>query len=384
MRFVALLGSIGFAAAANPTSTFWTELKAKRDALPSVHQEFEVTRTFKTSHGTQALKRDLIIDVAREQWRERSISGSGNQIRIFDGKDLFRMEEGGNEYVRTKRKSKDDDWTPPYAANDIDSSKAKELARQPCRIPGNDHMCVVLEIPLKRWTRPTSSSGGHFITLVQGIQRIVLDTETGLALGSLTVEMIDNQKGGYQSETTYVLKRLSYGATPNARLFQLPSTDLREVKELSHWNATRIKSELAGKPAPDLVVTDLKGKPLTLSGFKGKTVLLDFWTTWCPPCRADAPAIHDLYRKYAEKELTIVSISVSEDREVVEKFLKEHPVDYSVVLTTENEMPRPYQVGVFPTYIIIDRDGTVAAAVEGDKGFAELRKLLKRAGLEPE
>jgi thiol-disulfide isomerase/thioredoxin len=381
MRFVALVGSIGFAAASNPASTFWTELKAKREALPSVHQEFEVTRTFKTSHGAQSSKRDLIID-SRRQWRERSISGSGNQIRIFDGKDLFRMEEGGDEYVRTKRKSKDEDWMPPYAANAIDSSKAKELSRRPCGIPGNDRVCVVLEMPRKGWTRP--SSGGHFITLLQGIQRTVLDTETGLALGSLTVEMIDNARGGYQSETTYVLKRLSYGAAPNASLFQLPSNDLREVKELSNWNAARIKRQLAGKPAPDLIVTDLKGSPLTLSGFKGKTVLLDFWTTWCPPCRADAPAIHDLYRKYGEKELMIVSISVSEDREVVEKFLKEHPVDYSVVLTTENEMPRPYQVSAFPTYIIIDRDGTLAAAVEGDKGFFELRKLLKRAGLEPE
>jgi hypothetical protein len=68
----------------------------------------------------------------------------------------------------------------------------------------------------------------------------------------------------------------------------------------------------------------------------------------------------------------------------VEKFLNGHPLEYPLVLTTENEMPRPYQIAVFPTYIVIDRDGTLAAAVEGDKGFAELRKLLKKAGLETE
>jgi thiol-disulfide isomerase/thioredoxin len=165
-------------------------------------------------------------------------------------------------------------------------------------------------------------------------------------------------------------------------LFKPPSKDIREVKELSRWNAAKIKKELAGKPAPDLAVMDLRGEPVTLSALKGRTVLLDFWTTWCPPCRVDAPAVEKLHRKYGGKELTIVGISVSEDREIVEKFLKEHPQGFQVVLTTENEMPRPYEVGVFPTYIVIDRDGTVSGAVEGDKSFADLLKLLKKAGME--
>jgi hypothetical protein len=80
----------------------------------------------------------------------------------------------------------------------------------------------------------------------------------------------------------------------------------------------------------------------------------------------------------------IVGISVSEDREIVEKFLKQHPHSFATVLTTENELPRPYQVGAFPTYIAICRDGTIAGAVEGDRGFADLLKLLKKAGLETE
>ncbi len=75
---------------------------------------------------------------------------------------------------------------------------------------------------------------------------------------------------------------------------------------------------------------------------------------------------------------------MNEDRPIVEKFLQEHPHRFPVVLTTENEMPRPYQIGVFPTYMIIEKDGTLSAAVEGDQGFGELRKLRKKAGLELE
>jgi thiol-disulfide isomerase/thioredoxin len=157
---------------------------------------------------------------------------------------------------------------------------------------------------------------------------------------------------------------------------------MREVKELSRWNAARIKKELAGNPAPDLALTDIHGKPLKLSDAKGKTVLLDFWTTWCPPCRADSPALDKLYQKYGQQDLLIVGISVSEERATVEKFLSEYPHSFPVALTTENAMPRAYRIGAFPTYIVINRDGTVASAVEGEKGFADLRKLLKKAGLE--
>lgn len=182
----------------------------------------------------------------------------------------------------------------------------------------------------------------------------------------------------------YSLKRTSYGATPDAGLFKLPEGGLHEVKKLTPWNAARIKKQLVGNPAPELDVTDIQGNPVSLSSLKGKTVLLDFWATWCPPCVADGPALEKLYRKYSGKELMIIAISVSEERTVVEKFLNKHPHSFPVVLTTENEMPRPYEVALFPTYMVVAPDGTLAAAVEGDQGFGELRKVLEKAGMETE
>jgi thiol-disulfide isomerase/thioredoxin len=229
-----------------------------------------------------------------------------------------------------------------------------------------------------------ANSGNSFTRMLEGSARILLDTETGLLLSLRTVQMIAGPREGFQSDVSYVVKRVSYGTPADENLFKLPSGDMREVKELSRWNAARIKKQLAGKSAPELTVTDIQGKPVVLSAFKGKTVLLDFWTTWCPPCRADAPALDKLYRKYGDQDLMIVGISVSEEHAIVEKFLREHPHSFPVILTTENEMPRPYQIGVFPTYIVIDRDGTLTSAAEGDQGFSDLRKLLKKAGLELE
>jgi thiol-disulfide isomerase/thioredoxin len=386
MRFISLLGILFAALAAaaeTPASKLWVELKAKRDNLPSLYQEFEVSRTFKTSRDTQAAQWKIVLDMSHGQWREKSVRGSGTRIRIFDGKDLFAMEEGDSEYLRPKRSSKEDEPAPDaYTFSDVEWTKAVELERRPCAIPGVEHTCVVLEMPMKRWTRP--SSPGHLTIMLGGTKRFALDTETGLLLTSRAVFTIDNQQGGYQTEVIYAAKRLSSSGPADTSLFQPPSAGMKEVKELSRWNAARMKKQLIGKPAPELTVSNLQGEPLALAAFKGKTVLLDFWATWCPPCRADGPALDKLYKKYGQQELMILGISVSEERAIVEKYLAEHPHAFPVVLTTENEMPRPYQIGIFPTYIVIDKDGNVTAAVEGDKGFGDLRGLLKKAGLETE
>ncbi len=368
--------------AESPAGNLWAELKAKRDKLSSFHQEFEITQTFKISGHNQSSKRQAVLDMAKDQWREKSSSGSGEYIWIFDGKDVLTMEEGGGEYLRRKRASKEDELPSVYNLGTPDLSKLKEAERRPCAIPGNDHVCVVLDGPLKRSTRYMSPTVTYQV--LDGNARNMFDVETGLLIASRTVEAIDNGRVAYQLDVTRILKRISYGAPPDISLFKLPSTDLREVKELSRWNAAKMKKELTGKVAPELTVTDLRGEAVALSALKGRTVLLDFWTTWCPPCRADAPSLDKLHKKYGDKELTIVGISVSEEREIVEKFLKEHPHDFPVVLTTENEMPRPYQVGVFPTYIVVNQDGSFAAAVEGEKGFGDLKNLLKKAGMDVE
>jgi thiol-disulfide isomerase/thioredoxin len=375
--FIALNAS-GQATASN----LWTDLSAKRDALPGLHQEFEITQTYKTSRGDQASRRTILIDMAHHKWRERSASGSSDRIRIFDGQDLFLFEADEDEFVRTKHKPKEDDPQPgPYGSTEMEWSKAKEVDRHPCGLTGIDHACIIIDVPVKHWIR-VGTDTNHMTRMSNGMSRLAIDSETGLVVQSNTREVIENERGGYIWEMSYTLKRMSYGAAPDAGLFKLPESGLHEVKKLAPWNASRIKKELVGKQAPELQVTDIQGNPVSLSDLKGKTILLDFWTTWCPPCQADAPVLDKLYSKYAGKELVIVGISVSEEREAVEKFLAKHPHSFPVVLTSENEMPRPYEIGIFPTYIVIAPDGTIATAVEGDQGFSDLRKFLRKAGME--
>ena len=202
-----------------------------------------------------------------------------------------------------------------------------------------------------------------------------------MARTSLASQEVQAPTGGYRQETRLTLKRMTFGKPALASLFTLPA-NFREVAEFTPWNAAKIQQQFAGKPAPAFVVKGLDGKAISLASFKGKIVLLDFWATWCPPCRADAPALEKLHQQH--QDLAIIGISVSEERATVEKFLREYPRGYPVALTTENELSRPYQAGPLPLYLVIDRDGKLAAAVEGDQGMAQLRRLLKQAGLETE
>jgi hypothetical protein len=130
------------ASAETPASQLWTELKAKREMLSSLHQEFEVSRTLRMAGGNRSSKWQTVLDMAPGQWRETS----DNHTRIFDGKELFLMEGGGGEFVRTKRHPKEEDPLPsPYSAGGPDWSKAVELERRPCGIPGSGHLCVLLQ-----------------------------------------------------------------------------------------------------------------------------------------------------------------------------------------------------------------------------------------------
>ncbi|MBY0504606.1 MAG: TlpA family protein disulfide reductase [Bryobacteraceae bacterium] len=372
-----LLASI--ARAQTGAAQIWTELKAKRAALASLHQEFDTSRSFKTGANVQSSVRQITLDIAGNRWRERTVSGSGDTLRLSDGAGIFSWAAEGEEYVREK--AKDTEFPPPYNLDEADWSKARELSRRPCGVAGLDHPCLLLEVPLKAKVISASTSGQT--QRASGMTNILIDLDTGLILSSRSLELVQVPRGEYLQESTYTLKRLRYGGPPEAATFQLPA-GLKEVKQLSARNVSNLKKEFIGQPAPDFSFLDLAGKPVRLTDFKGKILLLDFWTTWCPPCRADAPALDKLYRKYQANDLAIVGISVSEERAVVEKFLQQHPHPFPIVLTTENEMPRAYQAAVFPTYLVIDRDGKMSAVAQGYQGFGDLRRLLKKAGLDLE
>ena len=125
--------------------------------------------------------------------------------------------------------------------------------------------------------------------------------------------------------------------------------------------------------APAWKLADLDGKPVSLADFKGKVVILDFWATWCAPCRDEIPGFVDLQKKYADKGLVVIGVSLDEEGAAfVQKFVKQHGVTYPVVLGNQEVAAAYGDSDALPTTFIIDREGKV---VKGHRGFTEPAKF---------
>lgn len=135
---------------------------------------------------------------------------------------------------------------------------------------------------------------------------------------------------------------------------------------------------MTGQEAPPFMLPDLSGKTHTTAEFKGKVVLLDFWATWCEPCRSELPDIKRLQSSYKDKGLEIVGISMDAGgKEVVAPFVAEYRVPY-LILLTDGEPVSGYRILGLPTAFLIGRDGKIAKTFVGPKSFNTLSKAVDR------
>ena len=136
--------------------------------------------------------------------------------------------------------------------------------------------------------------------------------------------------------------------------------------------------------APRFRAKTLSGETYNNESVKGKVVLLQFWTTWCPYCLEEQPLVDDITQEFVGKGLIVLAINVAEPKKKVMEYLKQHPRACSVVLTSDTNLAAMYEAKSYPIYVVIDRDGNIAGIQRGAGGARPLRNLLRRGGLELE
>jgi thiol-disulfide isomerase/thioredoxin len=142
------------------------------------------------------------------------------------------------------------------------------------------------------------------------------------------------------------------------------------------------QSDDEGQPAPRFSAKTTTGEKFSNESVKGKVVLLQFWATWCEYCRADQSTVDQLDKEFAPKGLLTLAVDVGEDKKVVKKYLDQNPRSCRVVLTSDTNLAAMYAANSYPIYVVIDRDGKIAAEQRGAIGERGLRRMLSRAGLE--
>ena len=144
---------------------------------------------------------------------------------------------------------------------------------------------------------------------------------------------------------------------------------------LTQSNAASMKG-----PAPNFTLKSLAGKNLKLSEMTGNVVLINFWASWCGPCREEMPLLNDLHKKYEPLGFTVLGVNVEEDAKNARGFLKNFPVDFPVLLDNKNQVSKQYNVIAMPTTVVVDRDGNVRFLHKGYKPGDEdkYRKMVKK------
>jgi peroxiredoxin len=138
-------------------------------------------------------------------------------------------------------------------------------------------------------------------------------------------------------------------------------------------------SPIAGAEAPDFTLSDAGGHPVHLRDLRGKVVVVDFWATWCPPCRAQMPVLQKMQSELAGKGLAVLGLDVGEDAEQVTKFAKEQSYTFTLLLGAEPDVSAKYYVEAYPTTFVVDRQGRIAFRELGGGSPDKLREAVEAA-----
>ena len=165
-----------------------------------------------------------------------------------------------------------------------------------------------------------------------------------------------------------------------------PPTFSRRVLKAFGFVAIFSIASLAGasdSAAPDFSLPGKAGEMVSLSKLKGQVVMLNFWASWCGPCRTEMPLMDQIYKKYSAAGFTLLGVNVDTDSADAQKFLAQVPVSFPVAYDRENKVTKQYEVAAMPSTVFIDRKGKVRALHRGYKPgdeneyLSEIRSLIR-------
>lgn len=136
------------------------------------------------------------------------------------------------------------------------------------------------------------------------------------------------------------------------------------------------------KVAPGFELSDMDGEKRKLSDYKGKPVIINFWATWCPPCRAELPAMNRAWEKIKKENIEMLAVNVGEDEDTIFAFTGEYPIDFTVLLDETGEEIKKWPIRGLPTTFVLDKEGRIVYRAIGGREWDDekllnmVRKLL--------
>jgi thiol-disulfide isomerase/thioredoxin len=300
----------------------------------------------------------ILITAQHNKFRSESSTKAGTDLQVSDGDKFWNYRAQSNQYMVGEHGT-----FPTYLSeyqlnlrDPLNNLKEARLIRQEVLETGESkHTCDVIEAAYE-------TQGSSKVEM--GPIEIWVDRESRLVWKisvSLVYDMLyDGGKSGRIPSTdsiVYSSIRTLPAVPPDAFVFRPPEGSTEQKFGASDKNA----QALLGRPAPDFKLTNLDGNEVHLAGLQGKVVLLDFWATWCEPCREEMPKLEKLSKKFRDKNVTVIGVDVLEDAETVRTFVKKNGYTYPILLTSSNDtVIQDYAANAYPSFVLIDQSGTVA------------------------
>lgn len=134
----------------------------------------------------------------------------------------------------------------------------------------------------------------------------------------------------------------------------------------------------AGDLAPDFVLTDMQGNKHRLSDYRGQGVFLNFWGTWCPPCKKEMPYINNQYNQFKDKGVQVLSVDIQESELAVNQFAERYKLDFPIMIDKDKEVMTVYGVDLLPATFLIDQNGRVVKYHTGELSENMIRDFMEK------
>lgn len=326
------------------------------------------------------------ISVRRpDKMRVESRSQAGSVTIVGDGEHTWYYLSAQNKFVKREATASpeaavNNSGIVPKSLPDVSQSieSVKLAGEDTLNIEGKAYPCWKVETAYRLIRLPEQN-----MTIDDGVQTTWISKAEGLNLKSSFVAKIFLSGSREAIEMTQASHTTSLHLNvdlPDSTFVFTPPAGATETEDGTLPGIG--KPDLVGKPAPALKVKAIDGAEIDLAALKGKVVLLDFWATWCVPCRRELPNLEKLHKEFGEQGVVVVGMNVGEERSTVQDFLKSAGLSYPVAPIDETAQPiADLAVNSYPTVVVVDREGKIASYEVGVRGEEGLRAALQKVGV---
>jgi peroxiredoxin len=204
----------------------------------------------------------------------------------------------------------------------------------------------------------------------------------GLAAGLLIATLITRGANSNQaSDSVQASSTPSQTPISTTTIVWPTSETIEDPNTIPGGENDRSPAPFAGEMAPDFELVDIEGEAVSLSALQGKVVLINFWATWCGPCRIEMPLLQDRYTRHADQGFEILAVSFDAPLDEVLDFQQEYELSFKILIDADETVQDLYRIRGFPTSVIVGRDGIIHTVHFGSISSSQLDRYLSQLGM---